>query len=508
MHVLIVFSKQDTALREQIEDEALQGLVDREGRPVVVYSARNHADAVAGQAEVGAQFVIVGHALARDSRTPVQETGGIELCETLRGRGLTCPMILLVPHVTSLTNNLLARCVSAAVTPYHTGGEVLDLVRQQVRAYRPPPKVLDVVLTLRPDSNWEYSLIGTNFKYQRTGYLKLSAELLDKARALTRFIGMAPAAGWYEFFRDLGTSLSAGLCEATKFGLDLEHGLELAGGIEQARISFSLDMVDRTHFPIALEALFPPPSFPEVPWMVRAPLYRNLGPGHSLGNPLFGTGVPPLKILLIGADAHGHVNDVAGANGKALFLNRLGAVHRECEGVRRCFRRNIDDRSVHALEYVKGGEGASLSRRQFLNTLEAGDWSVVHFAGHSFAREDGSKENRGYIFVGGPDRPEAIEIDEIASLLRRTTLVYLSSCESSSQTFATELARHVPVVIGFRWKVDDTFAALHAHLFYRYLLRERRIETAFLQTRRAIHQRYSQRERVWASSMLVFGRVH
>jgi CHAT domain-containing protein len=156
---------------------------------------------------------------------------------------------------------------------------------------------------------------------------------------------------------------------------------------------------------------------------------------------------------------------------------------------------------------LKAAAPEKLSRDKLVATLESRDWNVVHFAGHSFAREEGDKESRGYIFVGGLGSPEAVDIEEIAPLLRNSTMVYLSSCESSSPAFAIELARRgVPIVIGFRWKVDDKFAALHAHLFYRYLFRERNVETAFLQTRRAIHRRYSTRDRVWASSVLLFGR--
>ncbi len=516
-NVLVVFSKQDTALREQIEEEALHELVDAEGRIVSVHAARSHADAFSRmdwieQSDDAQElhFAVIGHRLALDARSPVEETGGIELCEKLRELGRTFPILLLVPHITLLTNDLLTRCGEARVTPLHTGADVLALVRKQVSDYRPPARVLDILLTLQADSTWEYSLRGTHFRFAHAGPLRPSSDLLTLARALTSTVALAPrdSETWYGFFKQLGTALSVGLCETTKFGAELERGLKLAGGIEHARISFSLGNADRAHFPIALEALFPPPQYAEVPWMVRAPLYRTLGTGPALSRPLFGRGVAPLNILLVGADAHGYVNQLTDDRGNVVHLRPLNKVDRECVGLQRQFEWQKGRHLVRQVEYVKPEQEGCVTRRRLFETLEAPQgWSIVHFAGHSMAKEDGAKESRGYLFIGGPERPEAIDIDQISTLLRRTTLVYLSSCESLSPAFAIELARHVPAVIGFRWPVDDWFAALHAHLFYRFLFRERNVETAFFKTRQAIHRRYTTRERVWASSMLVFGRA-
>lgn len=502
-NVLLVFSKQETALRGEIEDEALYDLIDVAHNVVMVHSAKDRNDALKRDAQLEMQFAIIGHALAVDGRSPIDDDGGIALCSLLRERGRDYPILLLIPYMTVVTNSLTELCQKLNVTPYRTGSDVLAIIRRQVLMYKPPAKTLDVMLRLQSDAKWAYELLGVQFKFYRTGPLSLDLPLLAMARSLSDTIGTTPGAEWYTLFRTLGRSLTQRMCEETRFGIELSEGIKLAGGIESVRISFSLGSVDRTHYPIALEALFTPSEYPEVPWMVRAPCYRNVASGRRTAPTLFGSSNAPLNILLVTANAHGFV-DGLGAGGAALQLCALAKAERECIGLKRHLRHH---KAVGGLELLNVPATEKLSRAVLLDKLEARDWSVVHFAGHSFAREDGEKESRGYVFVGGAGSPEAVDIDEIAPLLRRVTMVYLSSCDSSSPAFAIELARHgVPIVIGFRWKVDDWFAALHAHLFYRYLFRDRNVETAFLQTRRAIHRRYSDRDRIWASSMLLFGR--
>ena len=209
---------------------------------------------------------------------------------------------------------------------------------------------------------------------------------------------------------------------------------------------------------------------------------------------------------MVSANADGYVDQFSTSGGRALRLDSLGMVERECTGLERFLGRRQRDGAVRDLQVLRHAATGRLTKADLLRALESQDWNVVHFAGHSFAREDAHRESRGFLFVGRPGEPEAVGIDEVAPYLRRSTMVYLSCCESNSPAFAVELARNgVPIVIGFRWRVDDRFAALHAHLFYRYLFQERRVETAFLHTRRAIYRHYSRKDRVWASSMLVFG---
>jgi hypothetical protein len=505
-NVLLVFSRQQTVLRDEIEDQSLGDLIDAEGRKVIVHSARDRADAHDKAKLLDVHFVIVGHALAQDGKSPVKEDGGIALSEELRRQGFMAPILLLVPHATPLTNDLLARCHAAGVTHYSTGADVFGLIQKQVKLYELPRRTLDILLRRQSDGAWDYELLGVNFQYHKTGPLQLDSDFLDLLLNISESIGKDESSGWYKSFHQIGKSLRTRLCSDTKFGKELREAIQLAGSIENARISVSWSSIDRTHYPVALEALFPPEEYPECPWMVKAPLSRNIKAGYSFAKPLFGNWDAPLRMLLVSASTHGMVKDVTTMDGRLLQLKPLKKAERECLGLQRHLARHTRDHTLQQLEYVGNSAEGRLSRLRLFDKLESCNWSIVHFAGHSFAKEDGNKESRGYLFVGGPDEPEAIDIEEIAPLLRNTTMVYLSSCDSTSAAFAFELARHgVPIVICFRWKVDDTFAALHAHLFYRYLFAERGVEKAFLQTRKSIHQRYSNVDRAWASSTLLFG---
>lgn len=505
-NVLVVFSKQDSALRARIEDDGLDGLRDAAGNQVVVHSARHASDARHKSEQLDLQFAIVGHRLSEDARSPVEDDAGIALCAALRARGATHPIVLMLPYVASMSNALMVRCRELDVIPFNDGADAAPLICRQVADFQPPPRTLDVTLRLRPDAPWRYELLGNRFSYHCHGELQVDADKMDLARTLSHAIGAIQGDEWYSSFEDLGRSLTRSLCEATPFRDELARGIELAGGIERARIAFSLGQGDRRHYPIALEALFPPAKYTDVPWMVRAPLYRNVHSGAAAATAPLALPERPLRVLLVAAEADGYVDALPGTGGRALRLDVLPRVQRECEGLQRLMQPRQREGVVRELTLLRPRRDGRLSKAQLLDTLESQDWNVVHFAGHSLAREDGDRESRGYLFVGGPGEPEPVAIDEVAPFLRRTSMVYLSCCESNSPAFAIELARNgVPIVIGYRWAVDDRFAALHAHLFFRHLFQQRRVETAFLHTRRALHRRFSRRDRVWASSMLVFG---
>lgn len=505
-NVLVVFSKQDSALRARIEDEGLDGVVDAAGRRVVVHSARHASDARLKLEQLDFHFAIIGHRLAEDARSAVEDDAGIALCEALRARGATFPIVLVVPLVSSNFNALSLRCAEQRVTLFQDSPDAIELICQQVARFQLPARTLDVTLRLRPQAPWSYELQGERFSYHCRGELPVDVDKLDMARSLSDAIGDLPDERWYAHFETLGRSLTRSLCESLPFRDELARGIQLAGGIERARIAFSLGQVDRRHYPIALEALFPPAQYPDVPWMVRAPLYRNVYTGAAGAVPTMALPDRPLRVLVVVAQVDGYVDDVTGIHGHALRLDKLPRLQRECDGLLRLLQAQQRQGAVSQLQVLCPAPGARLTKEQLQDTLASADWHVVHFAGHAYAREDGDRESRGYLFVGAPGEPQAVGIDEVAPYLRRTHLVYLSCCESSSPAFAIELARNgVPIVIGYRWKVDDRFAALHAHLFYRHLLRQRRVETAFTAARRAIHRRFSRRDRVWASSMLVFG---
>jgi len=94
-------------------------------------------------------------------------------------------------------------------------------------------------------------------------------------------------------------------------------------------------------------------------------------------------------------------------------------------------------------------------------------------------------------------------MNTIAPALASSKLLYLSSCGSGNAGFAVAAAQQgVPAVVGFRWGVEDDAAEIHARLFYRRLFKQRAIDTAFWNTRKAM-RRIARSNNAWASGMLV-----
>jgi hypothetical protein len=506
-NVLLVLSKQDTTLRNELE-ELLYNFVDAAGAQVVVTNVRDIEDCHAAVSRSRIDVIVIGSFLARNPQSARSEDGGIVLCEELKKRDIASRLLLLVPIVANTVNDVTARCQQVGAVPVWMGTDATNQVRKYVHEWLPPPRVLDVVFQRRPDESWAYELTGNYFQFTRNGNLeRLAPYTMGSFAMSTSYIGEVREELWYQAYCKLGKLLIEAMCDSPKFKYDLLEGVQLAGGFQHVRISFSFAQVDRSHYPIALEALFPPadPAFAPEPWAVHAPLYRSVAQRRPCAQPLFRDTGGKLKVLLIGADCSGIVDGVTDQSGRPLRLNPLSTVARECEWLHRYLSHESRASFIETPRLLDGftrplGEG------ELMKAL-AEPWDVIHFAGHAFAKEEGEQESRGYIFVGSPGKPERIAIERLAPYLGKARLVYLSSCSSSSPAFALELAQNgVPIVIGFRWKVDDRCAMLHACTFYRKLIRERRVELAFQKTRRAIHRHHT-KDKVWASSMLVFGDV-
>lgn len=501
-NVLVVFSRQDEALGHQVEHDLQDWPVD-EKKPLRVYSgARNIADALNLHMDPPMHVAIIGQGLARSSSTPVEEHGGIELCKELRESLPTVKLILLVPHIASLPRDASfeSACKKHNVICLHTG-DIEYLRKHLLSDIRRPKPMLDVILTPRRDAPWEYMLLGTDIFYKRCGTVRLDTGALALASQVTDYIEVLPNDEWYSQFGTLGSTLCQLLCSSKKFKNDLTQGLRQVGGVKQTRVSFCLEEGESRHFPVALESIFPPSNYPKLPWMVTAPLYRYLGPkGARPTVSLQGR----LHVLLVAADVDGTLDTVLNRHNQPWELERLPAIENEIKALEKMLQREQRRKTIASVSCLIAERGKPITEEILLRTISEHHWDIVHFAGHAIAKEDGEKESRAYLIIGEPDEPVALEVDKFAKRLSGTKLVYLSGCETTRQAFSIALARHVPVVCGFRWRVIDEFAEMHALLFYRHLLRYRTVDTAAFKTRSLLHRRNPQ-EKVWASSMLVFG---
>ena len=83
-------------------------------------------------------------------------------------------------------------------------------------------------------------------------------------------------------------------------------------------------------------------------------------------------------------------------------------------------------------------------------------------------------------------------------------LVYLSCSHSGSGAAALELARNVPMTIGFNWDIGDQKAAVFAREFYSELLEAwPQVSPALSKARRNLYHMFDRGDPIWAAPVLI-----
>ena len=456
-------------------------------------------------AEVRPDFVIVSLALARDSKSPVSDMGGLVFCKAAMAIS-AAPIAIITPSPLTVSVSDGVRMVGGNVTPYPVADGYIAKLLSQIRTTKPPPKRLDIQIAAHPDNRWTYYLRGVNFQYKRAGTLTFDLGAQDLSKTLAKTIGELPP-NWETQFTALGRGIVSSLFGAgSSFRDDVKQGVEEAGGLFHTRVIFA---VGEEQYEIPLEAVLPPVATPCHPWMIHAPLWRNI-PGQSAPNtPLF-DGPPRLRrCLIVGANTSGFCDDIV-VGGRSLELGKLSHIKSECDAVEALFNEAKDALGFDDPKVVGTDPTKPLGKNDFQSLLQNEQWDVIHFAGHAYHSPTADSEGaaagaqHACLFVGGPDHPEAVEMNTIAPSLRETTsLLYLSGCQTANAGFAIAAAQcGVPAVLGFRWKVQDKPAEQHARLFYHQLFRAKAIEKAFRNTRRGMRL-LNHTDNAWASGMLV-----
>jgi CheY-like chemotaxis protein len=254
-NVLLVFSRQQQQEREflynGLEDAGLNVNYATDRKKAI--SRMEHDPPYAA--------IICSVALAGDASSPREAYGGIELCQQLRAI-TRAPIFVIAP---AIDNDLQTRCravAEPAPIAYTFDEKLVQTLSAQIRALRPPPRRLDVIIDAADGADWKYELVATGFKFQpKTGVLRMGNALLLSHRALSDVLPqMLATKGWYGYFCKLGMSLIQGLCETNaSFRGQLLDGIEQAGGLENTRVTFC---VGRETYQIALEAIFRPKTGP------------------------------------------------------------------------------------------------------------------------------------------------------------------------------------------------------------------------------------------------------
>ncbi len=136
---------------------------------------------------------------------------------------------------------------------------------------------------------------------------------------------------------------------------------------------------------------------------------------------------------------------------------------------------------------------------------------ILHYAGHTMNLRvrTPSQKNVTLILPGEtPRNAMGLPLEKIANSegLRRTKLVYLSTCRGISVDSSEQLVRYgIPYTLGFRWNVEDKRAADFAKVFYHELEKTQSICLAFrmacFESWRQLD--YDDQSPIWISPILI-----
>jgi len=500
---LVLLVTADAALRGQLEG-ALGDQTD-----ITLVPCGNDARGVQIVRDSKPDFVITSLALAPDSKSPVDEFGGLDFCKAASAISAV-PITVITPS--PIPDAVIDRLgiLGPTVSYCPVGSDLATKITERIRSAKPPRKVLDIVVRADEGNRWDYEMHGENFQYpfERRGQLHFDEGAQNLCKYISTKIGEMPP-DWHKQFEELGKSIVLSLFPGNNaFENEVRDGLKEAGGLPHTRVTF---VVGEDQYEIALEAVFPPVKPARYPWMIVAPLVRNIRGQVAPNSPLFDSSRRSKRCLIVGASTNGIVDDIV-IDGAPLRLAELTHIKAECDTVAAVFKKAQRDSGFEDPKVVGTDPQYPLGKDEFLGLLQE-SWDVIHFAGHAYhsppphSDEAPPGPQRACLFVGPPGKPVPVEMNAIAPSMRDTTrLLYLSGCKSANAGFAVSAAHYgVPAVLGFRWSISDGPAALHACLFYRQLFRKRAIDVAFRNTRRGL-RRIDETDAAWASGILVMAR--
>ena len=503
-------------LRRQGFDELLREVLvsmlrGPDGTQPGIADARSRADAGALLRPDGGFDLIAVHLdIPADNKSCPDEGAdmGLEFLRTVRNRGISTPCILLAD---SISGRLLAKARDISQCELVETGTGLDedfekSIVKLLKKHDSHDQANEGICTATVEITIDRGLVAYvvrcrgSQQYYGPGRHNIDVGQLERlARDTRRVEQIQEYPEWMEAFRDLGGDLTKLLIRSDG---DFSMHLGIARGKardENLRIRFS---IDRDVHPVALEALLKPEPQGQF-WMLEVPVSRRLNTA-AWRPPLFQdevTRTGPLNCLIVEADAGGYVPGLKN-------LPELKHVPIECQWLEGFLKESNGSNRRVRFDRVERVSRATVNGSPFRDRVrellnDGTEWHVVHYGGHSYYDAD---KGAGYIFLPGENRIEAIDIAEFVDWLKsaRASFVCLSSCRSSHDAFAFELAqKQVPALLGFRWEIDDSAANEHTQTFYKELLTgEPSLELAFQRTRKQMHLK-DKANRIWAAPMMI-----
>jgi len=420
-----------------------------------------------------------------------EDEEGLELVRWMNRENINTPSILITPTYTKKLQSVQGELRDCY--PLVSGKDMVqDVVKQALTMVKKPlEKCLEVEIEVSSRTEWSYRLIGKGFGFEKSD--KLSIDERTVRRLLNESKTMRDAGNWHDMLRQIGDDLLEVLCRDKRFALALSQGITKADGEINTKVRF---LVKPDLHGLALEAVLCPNESDRF-WMLRAPVYRRLWtPAASTGGCLF-EGGQRIDCLIINAPTFGMVN----VDDREIRLSKIESVSAECDWLEDFLNQKRNEFNIGAVQHLTK-EGEPALARRVKDNLESHDWTIVHYAGHSYydARTD-----KGLVFFPGSEGTgvEKMELKRFSDCLRQPTFVYFSSCESGEDPFVFGLVnRQVPNILGFRWNIKDSFALEYAKNFYETLFKARSLEKAFLEARKQMYERHEE-DRIWAAPILV-----
>jgi hypothetical protein len=466
-------------------------------------------------------FLITTLDLPPNPELPLDQSHrGLLVAKSLYAAGAKTESFILIPGEVRLEAAALFSGVSCTLIGERM--EMLDDIIAALRAKTSKSKArprLSLKLVQDPNSSaWNFWLDGdASFGLQeRKGAFAIQPVLIDKLAKRSR--SFWDAEDWLAALGDIGQELYAHFFDqGNAFSELFRTAVKNAGGIDSVRFSFD---IRRDYYSLAIEALVPPEegllsgfrkSVPakKLPfWMLRAPIYRSVSPHNpscTLGEQprphLFNGKNEPINCLIIQADASGRAQ-IPGTKERIPF-NPILCVREECEQLEELLNAKKKQWKIGEVKRVREERNAKSFKQQLRERMAEDKWHLVHFCGHSHYHPEGRRPGTGYLLL--PGKPlQLMDARSFAHQLQKTQFLFLSSCETSEEGFAFEMARNgLPAVLGFRGGVNDQDVPGFVKVFYENLFASRSIESAFVTTRRKMRKDPGVDNPLWASPILV-----
>ncbi len=505
--VLLVHPEHD--MQEQIQD-LLEEALDEE---LVVHWTPDQKRAESYLKSEGCELIISHTDIPYDRKVVSdkrRQNCGIELLESLRKQQNLTPFMLISG---SPGDDFFKIQDYKNVRVVRTGTEMradIDKYVGGLLSLREAERTVELDITLDPDN---HKFFYTLCVRDENSVLETEPETLSVDRSLLEEViedsselpeqMQKGSKVWKKKLHRLGKHLATAIFDRNpellaKFYGQLDHAR-----LDDARIRF---VVEKQVYPAVLEAILEKST--NKYWMLQAPVYRKIkmdgrqyplfsGPSEKQKN---------LNCLIIEAQFEGYVGDLEET---FAILNNVKSEAQWLEAFLTENKTKFDINEVCRLP--RKGDDRPLAQQVqealMKDTNQAWDgWHLVHYAGHSYYDEEGraGEKNTGYVLL--PDDPsDLVDANTFASWLSHANVrfLYLSSCRSSEEDFALQLASSmIPAVVGFRWDLHDDMAQIYTEKFYEHLFATRSLESAFFKARKDIHDAKPNNP-TWASPILI-----